>query len=98
MTGRLKWIITIAITASGTLTQNTDCQWWNSHDQSDAVHRAEHAAELLRGADAAEHRGAVACRPQIGGESQGDRQQRTAGGALDDATDDQRWSGRWTAR
>ena len=29
--GRLKWIITIAITASGTLTQNTDCQWWNSH-------------------------------------------------------------------
>ena len=29
--GRLKWIITIAITASGTLTQNTACQWLNSH-------------------------------------------------------------------
>ena len=29
--GRLKWTITIAITASGTFTQNTDCQWLNSH-------------------------------------------------------------------
>ena len=32
--GRLKWIITIAITASGTLTQNTACQWWKSQTRA----------------------------------------------------------------
>ena len=61
--GRLKWIITIAMTASGTLIQNTSRQVLSSADDRDAVQRAQHAAELLRRADAAQHGGAVALRP-----------------------------------
>ena len=39
----------------------------------------EHAAELLRGADTAQHAGAVALGPQVGAQRQRHRQQRTAG-------------------
>ena len=41
---RLKWIITMAMSASGTLTQKTTCPWWNREDHRDAVHRADDAA------------------------------------------------------
>ena len=72
--GRLKWIITIASRANGTLIQNTSRQRVQRPHHRDAVERAEHAAEFLRGADTAEHGGAVALRPQVGGQRQGDGQ------------------------
>jgi len=87
--GRLKWIIAIAASASGTLIQNTSCQRPRQPDDEDSVQRAEHAAQLLRGADAPEYPGAVPLGPQVCTQRERHRQQCTAGHALDGAPDHQ---------
>ena len=54
-----------------------------------AVQRAQHAAEFLCRADTAQHGGASARRPEVGGQCEGDGQQGTARDAQDGAADDQ---------
>ena len=76
------------MSASGTLTQKTACQWWKRKDHCDAVHRADDAAEFLRGSHATEYRRAVTARPQVRGEREGDRKQRAACDALNQSADD----------
>jgi hypothetical protein len=53
------------------------------------VERAEHTAQLLRGTDPAEYSGAVALRPQVRAQREGDGQQRAARYALDGPADHQ---------
>ena len=88
----------MATRASGTLIQNTSRQVFSAHTTAMPYSGPEHAAEFLRGTDAAEDGRPVALRPQVGGQRERDGQQRTAGDALDDAADDQDRQVRRTTR
>src|SRR4029079_9326166 len=101
--GRLKWIITIAIAASGTLIQKTSRQLCSAHTtampysgpstlpSSCAAPMPPSTLARLRAdhRSAATHVRAVGAGQQVGRQRQRHRQQRATGGALDRSADDE---------